>query len=237
MYKLSVIIPAKNEEKLLGRLLKTLQAQKNVQLQIILADAKSTDKTRTIAKKYGALIISGGLPGPGRNAGVKHAKHERLLFLDADVFLSDPHCLERTLTLLETKKISLATFWTKTFDGTYLDDLIYRLWDFWTYITQGFYPHAAGYCIFSTKSVHNKIGGFDETIRLAEDANYVQRASKIAKFSVIPSEKIYTSARRIQKEGLFGLAWKMVFCGIFRAFGWEDRKNTFKYEFEHSRKK
>ena len=88
MPKLSIIIPALNEEKSLPLLFESIKDQEFKDYEIILADAGSTDKTLEIAKKYDVRVIKGGLPAVGRNAGAKVAQGEWLLFLDSDVFLS-----------------------------------------------------------------------------------------------------------------------------------------------------
>ena len=87
--KLSIVIPAKNEEKYLPKLLASVKKQSFKDYEIIVADNNSKDKTKEIAKSYGCKIVKGGLPGKGRNAGAKIAKGEIILFLDADVILPD----------------------------------------------------------------------------------------------------------------------------------------------------
>lgn len=84
---LSIVIPAKNEEIYLPKLLKSIKKQNFCDYEIIVADADSIDRTKEIAQKYRAKVVKGGMPGRGRNAGAKVAKGEVLLFLDADVLL------------------------------------------------------------------------------------------------------------------------------------------------------
>lgn len=62
-------------------------------------------------------------------------------------------------------------------------------------------PHAGGYCIFTKRALHNKINGFDESLALGEDHDYVKRASKLGKFGVIRNAKIQISTRRFEEEG------------------------------------
>src|SRR5437870_493328 len=84
---ISIIIPSLNEEQSLPLLLQSIKKQTIQPKEIIVADAFSTDKTRSIAKKFNCTVINGGLPGKGRNAGAKVATQDILLFLDADVIL------------------------------------------------------------------------------------------------------------------------------------------------------
>ena len=89
MPKLSIIIPCKNEEEQLPKLLASIKRQTFTDYEIIVADAHSKDRTREIAESFGARVVEGGMPGPGRNKGALQAQGTHLLFLDADVtFLS-----------------------------------------------------------------------------------------------------------------------------------------------------
>ena len=85
--RLSIVIPTKNEENYLPRLLESIRSQVFSDYEVIVADAASTDRTREVAVKFGAKVVEGGLPGPGRNRGAEAAQGDRLLFLDADVVL------------------------------------------------------------------------------------------------------------------------------------------------------
>lgn len=88
----SVIIPARNEEKNLPLLLRDLQCQSAAPLEIICVDDDSSDSTFKIAESYGVKVISlHGKPygWTGKSwacqSGAEAASGELLLFLDADV--------------------------------------------------------------------------------------------------------------------------------------------------------
>ena len=72
--KLSIITPTLNEEKFLLVLLESIKNQSFNDLEIIVADAGSRDKTMEMAKSFGCQIVKGGLPAKGRNEGAKIAK-------------------------------------------------------------------------------------------------------------------------------------------------------------------
>ena len=92
-------------------------------------------------------------------------------------------------------------------------------------------PHAPGFCILIRRSVHEAIGGFDETVVLAEDHDYVQRAAEQGKFRVLRSAVVATSMRRIEKEGLAQLAFKYLYCELYVVAGKPIREVPFDYEF------
>lgn len=84
---ISVIIPAHNEERLIGRCLWSLKFQKKSEpYEIIVVNNNSTDKTTQIIKALKIKMINETIPGPGpaRNAGAKAARGSILAFTDAD---------------------------------------------------------------------------------------------------------------------------------------------------------
>jgi glycosyltransferase involved in cell wall biosynthesis len=93
----SVMIPARNEENNIGNILQDLIKQDYSNIEIIVFDDQSEDKTKEIVKEFAAadtrirLISSEGLPEGwlGKNYAChslsKHSKGDYLLFLDADV--------------------------------------------------------------------------------------------------------------------------------------------------------
>jgi hypothetical protein len=92
-------------------------------------------------------------------------------------------------------------------------------------------PHAAGFCILVERSLHESIGGFDETIVLAEDHDYAQRAARLGSFAVIGETQLPVSMRRIHKEGLVRLAFKYVYCEMYALTGTPIHRVPFDYEF------
>ena len=85
MVKISVIIPALNEEKYILHSLEGLKKQSFKDFEVIVCDGNSTDRTREIAKKYAMVVIEKrkGMAA-GRNGGARVAKGDILVFLDAD---------------------------------------------------------------------------------------------------------------------------------------------------------
>lgn len=84
--KISVVIPAYNEEKHLPLILKALKNQKEKPNEIIVVDNNSTDKTPDIAKKFGCKVVKEKKQGLtfARNKGFETAKYEIIARTDAD---------------------------------------------------------------------------------------------------------------------------------------------------------
>lgn len=87
--KVSVVIPAYNEEKCIGKCLESIVNQKVQPYEIIVVDNNCTDRTSEIAQKFGALIIKEKNQGmiQARNAGFDAAKCEIIARTDADAIL------------------------------------------------------------------------------------------------------------------------------------------------------
>jgi glycosyltransferase involved in cell wall biosynthesis len=90
---LSVVIPCKNEENYIGNTLSGLSSQTGIHgTRVIIADAKSTDKTLEVIQSYkdssnlDIEVIEGGPVLIGRNRGSQLCKTEFILFLDIDHF-------------------------------------------------------------------------------------------------------------------------------------------------------
>lgn len=233
---LSIIIPTKNEEEYLPKLLKSIKKQTFKDYEIIIADNRSKDKTRKIAGKYGCKIIDGGLPGKARNQGAKIAQGEILLFLDSDTELRTKNFLEKAVKEFKNRKLDIAVP-LMHLKGEKMDKLYF---DFWNRLTDLFQysltPFAGGWCIFIKRDLHNKIKGFDERITLGEDSDYAQRAVKHKlfkiKFKVLKSIKIQVSPRRFEKEGHLKVAAQGIGTGFHWALFGKDRKNKFGYKFD-----
>jgi glycosyltransferase involved in cell wall biosynthesis len=96
--RVSVIIPAHNEERWLGDCLDSLARQSHPDFEVIVVDDSSRDRTGEIARARGARVVRVERAGAAgaRNAGARLATGEILAFLDADE-LFDPDFLERLI--------------------------------------------------------------------------------------------------------------------------------------------
>ncbi|MDR1105549.1 MAG: glycosyltransferase [Treponema sp.] len=229
--KVSIIIPALNEEAMLPRLLDSVRIQDFDDYEVIVADAKSEDRTREIAAEYGCRVVEGGLPAAGRNAGAAAALGELLCFLDADVILP-PGFIRNMYNEMEDRFIDLATCEIKPLSDYQLDRIIHKLINLAVILNLWIDPKAFGFCIFVTKRLFNRVGGFDETIYVAEDNNFVKRASAFRQLRFLNSVCVMVSVRRFEKEGRFAYVRKGIKLNLYRAFKGEIRDDgVVKYEF------
>lgn len=87
--KVSVVIPAYNEEKYIGKCLESLIAQSEPANEIIVVNNKSTDNTKKIVKNFPVILINESQQGItfSRNKGFNFAKYDIISRTDADTIL------------------------------------------------------------------------------------------------------------------------------------------------------
>lgn len=230
MPTLTVVVPTLNEAERLPRLLELLAEQTTPPDAVVVADAGSTDETRALARAAGAVVVDGGLPGVGRNAGAAVATTDLVLFFDAD---NEPPRDWIELAVAEFGERGLAAAAGRIAPverdpgNLFACDAANLYLELMQYVR----PHAPGFCILVRRDLHERIGGFDETVVLAEDHEYVQRAAKLGKFRVLRCPPMPTSMRRIEKEGIIGLAFKYLYTELHVLAGVPVREIPFEYEF------
>ena len=231
MMDLSIVIPTYNEASTLPRLLKAIKRQSGVTYEIIVADAFSEDNTREIARDAGATVVDGGMPAVGRNAGGAVARAEYLLFLDADVVMKSGF-LKSVLSEFKERELVAATCRVKPMSRLSADRALHDFMNLYLRLVQYSDPQAPGYCIMARKDVFDEIGGFDESLKLAEDHDFVKRASKHGAFRVLLNGWIHVDVRRFDKEGRLGYALKTVKVSVYRALQGEIDQDSDVVEYE-----
>jgi len=222
--EVSVVIPTFNEEKQLPNLLQCIQRQSYRVLEVIVADNESADRTPAICEDYGVELTRGGLPGTGRNAGARRAKGDYLLFLDADTEFA-PDFVSSLVAEVMERRLDAASCRCNPLSNDKLLKCIYGFANryFWLTTRLGF-PHSIGACLFVKKAAHDAIGGFDETIKVAEDQDYVRRLMRSGRYEFLFKPVIDTSVRRFAQEGYARLCLKWVWIDLHRAILGEIRK-------------
>ena len=200
---LTIVIPSKNESKVIDNTLTYLNKQHDIKgTRVIIADCSNDDTRKIISSgKYKNLnieIIDGGLPSVGRNNGAKLSNTEYVLFLDADIFLTDSHTVYDTLKLLRINRLHLVTtkFRVKGFYS-----FVFPIFEFVRDLGINKSPCAiGGYMLFDLEKF-NKLGRFNDEDKFAEDFHLSMKVEP-SRFLVSP-HKIYTTDRRFKKKGLW----------------------------------
>lgn len=223
---LSIIIPTLNEEEHLPKLFKEIKKQNFKEMEIIVADAGSKDKTIEIARNFGCKIVGGGLPAKGRNEGAKAAKGELFLFMDADNLFLPESFLVNLISEFKKRKLGVASF-PIYLKGKKIDKFVYGIYNNFVSLTQ--IPYATN-SILVKREVFEKVkGGFDEEIKIAEDHYFAKQASKFGKFGFIKTEPVLASSRRFEREGRLKIYFKYIVTAIYMPLFGPAKSSFFKY--------
>ena len=113
----SIIVPARNEEAALDRLLRSIRVQSCQPAEIIVVDDQSADATADVARRHGATVISSAGPPDGWVGktwgcwqGAQRAKGNVFIFLDADTFLHQDGLTKITSTFEGDGLLSIQPF-------------------------------------------------------------------------------------------------------------------------------
>jgi len=211
----SVIIPTKNEEKFIGRLLQSIRDQDIQPDKIVVAD-KSSDRTAEIARSYGAEVIEGvddGHIGRGRNSGARLVNSEVIFFIDADVIIP-PGFFVKALEIFKKKKLDIATSYLKADRKRLVSTVYFAGWNAikrFGSVTRRVIADS-GVCLMVTREFFDKVGGFDEAMTVGEDSDFIRRVVKAdGWFKVLPLS-VVTSDRRFSKPP-HKMAWQLLGLG------------------------
>lgn len=200
---LTVVIPSKNESELIDLTLSHLNKQLNINgTKVIICDS-SDDNTPEIAlsgkyKNLDIIITEGGLPSVARNKGAELSTTPYILFLDADIFLTDPETIKVSVDFIKKYSLHLVTCRFRC-RGTY--SFVFPVFEFFRDFFKRHSPCAiGGFMLFNTDKFRS-IGGFDNEDKFAEDFHISLKISPL--FFDVVNRKIYTTDRRFRKKGLF----------------------------------
>lgn len=225
---LTVVIPTKNESELIDVTLSHLNKQHNINgTKVFICDSSDDDTVKIVLSgKYKNLdieVIDGGLPSIARNNGARLCKTPYVLFMDADMFLVESSTLnDVTNYMVESKKHLLTCKFRCRGEYSFL----FPIFEFFRDITIWSAPCAIGGFMLFDITEFNKLGGFVNEDKFAEDFHLSMKVSP-NKFHV-SKHKIYTTDRRFKKKGLIYMM-KMSFLSYINKNNPEFFKNDHNY--------
>ncbi len=215
--KLSIIVPTLNEEKVLPRALAQIHDNLTAfEHEIIVTDDGSKDRTIEIAKQYGRVVFD---PSPkrtiasNRNNGARAAGGEFLVFVDADMFIPEPHRFFRTLLgdfaadpqlLGATVRIGVLPE-VATFSDRAIMAITNRVqWFNNNVIHSG---SASGEFQMIKRSAFEALRGYQEQLAVAEDNDMFLRLAKVGRTKIDMRLTAYNTGRRAHEMGWPRVLW------------------------------
>jgi rSAM/selenodomain-associated transferase 2 len=197
--RLSIVIPAWNEEAGIARALETLLAMTGQGGDVeIIVSVSGDDRTEAIAQAFPVTVCRSE---KGRavqmNSGAKLAAGAVLYFLHAD---TTPPPTFRDDILAAIGRGAEAGCFQMTFDDA---DWLMQLYG---WCTQFPLPVCRGgdQSLFITRSLFERIGAFDECLQIMEDIEIIERIQRHAEFHILDST-VVTSARKYHANGAIRL--------------------------------
>jgi len=211
--KVSVVVPALNEEREIGGCLESLTRQTFSDFEVIVVDNGSTDTTSSIAARYGARVIREprrGIPY-AREAGFRAARAEIIASTDADTVVP-ADWLERIWQALQGDPETVATFGPfrhkpgsaprtpiRPLIPWYEVGLILGQQATWQLLRL---PHFSGANFAVRKEAFFKVGGFRSPDgRIYSDWEDIQlgfKLRRLGKVRYLPDLVVLTSARKLR---------------------------------------
>jgi glycosyltransferase involved in cell wall biosynthesis len=204
---ISFIVPAYNEEAELPQTLGAIRsAAAGYEHEIVLVNDGSTDATGAIGEEFGARVISieRRQIAAARNAGVKAARGDVFIFVDADTRIGSEH-VRGAMDALENGFAGGGSY--LAFDGEIPP------WGkvmFHVFSTLYFGLNlGAGAFLFTTRENFFAVGGFDEIYFAGEEVFFTVALKRLGRFKLL-REAAITSGRKLRMYS----GWK-VFGGLF----------------------
>ena len=201
---LSIVIPAFNEEKLLGRTLEQIRVAAGAwevqsrTWELIVCDNNSTDRTAEIAREHGATVVfePHNQIGRARNTGARMAQGEWLIFIDADSLPSR----ELFAAMIKQMDSGRVVGGGATVDMRHEFPIAGYLVGFWNGISR-LARWAAGSFLFCRREAFEAVGGFDERFYASEEIGLSQALKREGKsrgesFVILTRHPLQTSARK-----------------------------------------
>jgi glycosyltransferase involved in cell wall biosynthesis len=207
--RLSVIVPAFNEEKLLPATLRCIDAARQPfhdagwATELIVCDNNSTDRTSEVAAAAGARVVFEPLNqiSRARNAGAAAATGDWLVFVDADSSPT-PELFREVLDEIRRGR-SLAGGATVTVDSaSRLVRAVAAVWN----LTSRAARWGAGSFIFCEAAAFRRVGGFSQELYAAEEISLFRRLKREARrtgrrIAILHRHPLRTSARKAELYG------------------------------------
>lgn len=211
--KVSIIIPARNEEKYIAATLEAVTRLSYPHFKIIVVDNNSTDRTSEIARTFpNVIVLREERKGTqfARECGRKQATGEIIANIDADC-LPETDWLIKGVRFFESANTVAVSGPYDYFDGSPFFRSTTLLFQKILYVTGNSICRIfrlggiviGGNCLFRASALE-KMGGYNTAITFyGDDTDSAKRISRFGKVIFTDRVRMKTSARRFQNQGIF----------------------------------
>jgi len=200
--KVSVVVPAYNEEGIIGRCLKSLRSQ-TVPCEIVVCDNNSTDDTYEISRRYADKVVKEKRQGVAYafNAAIRASDGELIALTGADCIVP-PTWIESFLKEFRDKKViacygpvvTLEKTHRRTFKAYNLfNKVLVKLKLSWGVSDAN---------MMIRRDVIERVGLFDPRVQMLEDSWLLKKIRKYGRITFINHNVVKTSVRRLEKSGI-----------------------------------
>jgi len=210
--KITIVIPSKNESRILYDCIYNISKQTDISgVRIIIADVSDNEESLQYIRrlesdfKYSLNIevIKGGYPSQARLEGSLLVKTPYVLFLDADIFLTNKNILMECMKY--QKDLITVPFYTD-----YPYRWVFRMFDMFQSLSSllGTPFAVGGFQLWNTET-YWKVGGYNPEELFAEDYSISQKVVS-KNFKVVKVKGTYTSSRRFKSKGVLWMFYIMI---------------------------
>jgi len=165
----SIIVPTFNSEETIARCLQSIKDQTYSNIEVVVVDRYSSDKTVIIAEKFNARVfLRDSERSAARNYGVVNARGLFIFFVDSDMELT-PRVIEECITMCLRKDVDAVIIPETSIAKGFLSEC--RKMEKKLYIEDKFFEVPR----FFRRDVIQKVGGYDESLIFGEDSDLYVR--------------------------------------------------------------
>jgi glycosyltransferase involved in cell wall biosynthesis len=219
--KISVIVPAFNEEKILPGSLQAIRKaaeafEDSAEWELIVCDNNSTDRTAEIARTAGANVVFEAINqiSRARNRGASVATGDWLVFVDADSFPTR-ELFARTLQETRNPRCAGGGCLLRLDQTQPMTTVLLGLWNFISRMMRW----AAGSFVFCDAKLFRDAGGFSERLFASEEIDFCRRLKRLARtrrrhLTIFTDARLVTSARKMHLYTRSEHLWFLLKAGL-----------------------
>ncbi len=232
--KVSLVVPAHNEEKYISVCLESIAKNGEELHEIIVVNNASTDRTQEIAASFSKVrVVTEPKKGANRarQKGVEESSGNIIAFIDADTKMPENWVKEIITNFQKDEELVCLSGPYIYYDVSALTKV--SVWIYWNVFARAAYLFtgymAVGGNLVVRREALEKIGGFDTNINFyGDDTDTAKRLHKVGKVKFNQKLIMRTSARRLKGEGFVLTVYRYVINFLSEVFMGKPINNDYK---------